>query len=127
MSQINNGECSRIHLNWLAIGSVVAALALIFSIMGWLLNSAAHDSNMSTRLDALETGMAQLEKSHNEVVLPSLARIEQALTDINRRFDTIRDLELRDHPRVLDPPRFENSLKSPPKPDKNSNASTKQP
>jgi hypothetical protein len=120
-----NEECSRIHLNWLAIGSVVAVLALVFSIMGWLLNNAAHDSNISTRLDAVETSVAGLQKSHNEVVLPSLARIEQSLTDMNHRFDTMRDLELRDHPRsAVDPPNpnFVESLKKPVKKDTSTNA-----
>ena len=104
MPDNHNTDCTRIHLHWGALLTIITCLCAVFALGGWLLSDrmtvATSMTAMDVRLTAVERITNDFTTSHNTVVLTSLARIEQSLVDINKQLEAARRIENSDHPRT---------------------------
>ena len=91
MPEKDKGNCKRAHFTekwWIALGSIVAALALLGSITGWLLTSTSTSAGNNVRIQNLEQQHAafnsRLDKIDSKLdsIVPTLARIEQEIADM---------------------------------------------
>ena len=132
-SLCKDSECSHIKINWLAMGSIVALLALVFSVIGWLFSGVSISAKNSVRLQNLETQHAKMGDRLDKVDAKldqfgvSLGRIEQEILDMRTLSDPPKNKAFA---RSLKKPAVKNdafadSLKTPAKPDVSTSAQKK--
>ena len=104
MNNTQHPECHARHINWAAAAVAVTLLCGLFALIGYIISDrtgiAVEATRDSTRITALEQQSADYQKKFDQII-PSLARIEQSLSDLKETVGQSRHTRSR---YTTDPP-----------------------
>jgi Na+/phosphate symporter len=98
MHNHHHPECRSPHINWGAATVIIMLLCALFGLIGWLWSdrskvadqlsgNAIQSTSINEKVTALQSANEDF-KQKLDIIVPAVARIEQAITDINKRLDT---------------------------------------
>jgi hypothetical protein len=104
MKNNHHPDCKASHINWSACTAIIALLCALFALLGWLWSDRSKVdekfSNIVTQSASINERVGTLEKNSDalkvqlDILIPTVARIEQSVIDINKRLDSAQRIKV---------------------------------